>query len=247
LRILIKSKGCLIGLVAASSTTGELYTGLYKAPLSILSPAPNEFAVPLFGLVVSLSIALSGAPSASKTFAEERSVFLREASAGHSTFSYFVGKNIITAIRIALSALHYAAFVAYVARPLTGFWHMYAIVFVFFWCVYGLSILVSLVVRRENAALMAVVISLLVSVFTGFGPNLKSMSSGHFGWILTISYSRWAAEALYTSEVFPYRNTYYIDFSATEIWGYTLDRFAHDIGKYVRFLTSTEIHKHIQA
>jgi len=196
-----------------------------------LSPAPNEFAVPLFGLVVSLSIALSGAPSASKTFAEERSVFLREASAGHSTSSYFLGKNIITAIRIALASLHYTAFLCYIAQPLTSFWAMYAIVFAFFWCVYGLAILVSLVVRRENAALMAVVITLLVAVFTGFGPNLRSMSRGPWGWILTISYSRWAAEALYSTEVYPYKGTYLVQFSAGEVWGYTLNRFGYDIGK----------------
>lgn len=221
--------GCLIGLVASSSGTGELYVGLYRQPFTILSSSPTETFVPLFGLCVCLSIALVGAPGASKTFSEERAVYMRESTSGHSMSAYYLGKTVVVLLRIAITSLHYAAFLAYIAKPLTSFWRLYAIVFVLFYCVYGLSSFVSLLVRRENASLLAVIVTLFVGIFNGFGPNVKSMTESGWLWLLQMSYSRWATEALYSEELMPYKPIYLIEYSAEMVIGFTLDRYYFDL------------------
>lgn len=70
----------------------EMYQGVLVAPLSLLSPAPFEFGIPLYGLLFGVSIGLAGAPAGVKAFGEELHVFFREAAAGHSRIGYYIGK-----------------------------------------------------------------------------------------------------------------------------------------------------------
>lgn len=83
--------GALMGL-ATGNGSYELYRGIFVAPYTILSPAPVEWAVPLYSLLFGMAIGLAGGPAGVKTFGEERMVFFREAASGHGHLSYFLGK-----------------------------------------------------------------------------------------------------------------------------------------------------------
>ena len=67
-----------------------------------------------------------------------------------------------------LAALHFAG-VLYFFSGVTTFAFQFGLIFLFFFGVYGVSFLVSMLVRRENATLLAVVICLFASVFCGYG------------------------------------------------------------------------------
>lgn len=70
--------------------------------------------------------------------------------------------------------MHFSALYYVMAAPLAPFESMYAIVLLMFYNVFGLASLVSLVTRRENAALLAVVVTL----FTGMRCENKEDCSG---------------------------------------------------------------------
>lgn len=80
--------GLLMGL--ASSSSNETYIGTYPSPYTLLSPAPRYWSIPQFGLLIGMAVALAASPAGVKVFAEERPVYWRNASSGHSTLAYFL-------------------------------------------------------------------------------------------------------------------------------------------------------------
>lgn len=54
--------GLLIG-VSTMGRAGELYAGILISPYALISSAPLEFFLPLFGLLIGISVGLSGAPA----------------------------------------------------------------------------------------------------------------------------------------------------------------------------------------
>ena len=99
-----------------------------------------------------------------KTFGEEKFLYWREAAAGHNKVAYFIGKTICTFYRFSVTSLHFAMFYYILARPLISFGKFYFLIFLTFYCVYGLATIVSMLVRRENSSLLAVVICLFAAV-----------------------------------------------------------------------------------
>lgn len=96
---------------------------------------------------------------------------------------------------------------------------MYVIVISLYYCVYGLSAIVSMLVKRENSSLLAVVVCLFSAVFNYFGPTKNDAENWGINFIWEMSYSKWATEALYTEEVTPMSNIYNID-AAAFVYGY---------------------------
>lgn len=230
--------GLLIGLIVHSMGSNELYHGMYTSDGIVISPAPGEVMVPLYCVMQSLSIALIGSAGGARLLSEESLVFYREFNAGHSVIAYFIGKNIMAIYRIVLLALHYSAFLQLLAIPLTPFNNTFVIIFGYYAGVYGIAMLVSLSVRKENAPLVAIMSALLMSVFTGMGPNVK----GTWAHILSLFYSRWLAEAQYDQEVSPFNRIYRTDTSA-DLFGYTMNRFSYDIGKGMEISFANSLHK----
>ncbi|KAJ3347992.1 hypothetical protein HDU83_001647 [Entophlyctis luteolus] len=85
-----------------------------------------------------------------------------------------------------------------------------------------------MVVRRENASLLAVVISLFASIFCGYGPSLNQAQKSGYLFIFEMSFNKWAAEASYAASIEVYKNKLDIELMAS-IWGYTLgqDHWVH--------------------
>ncbi|KAL2916645.1 hypothetical protein HK105_203757 [Polyrhizophydium stewartii] len=218
--------GLLMGISANSAD--ELYTGVYIQPYTSLSPAPLVFAAPLLGLLIGLSIALASGSPGVMVFSEEKTVYWREAAAGHSRVGYYVGKTLSTVYRIVLSSLHFTALFYFLSRPLMPFDHEFVVVFLSFFGVYGAAAIVSMVVRRENAGLLSVVANLFAGVFCGYGPTLADAKNWNLLFIWELSFNKWGAEAMFSDSIWPYRDVYMIDLTA-KTFGYTMNRFSVDV------------------
>ncbi|KAJ3329063.1 hypothetical protein HDU76_008727 [Blyttiomyces sp. JEL0837] len=216
--------GSLMGLSARSSV--ELYQGIFKDNYIVLSPVRGDRIV-VYGLLVGMAVAMAGAPAGVKVFAEERTVFWREKASGHNRAAYYLGKTISTFYRFIVSSLHFTSIYYYLATPMVPFATQYIIILLSFWGTYGLSAVVSMTVRRENAALLAVVSGLFVAVFCGTGPTLSQARDYHVDWIFDMSFNRWGAEAQYSAALSTYKNIYDVEASSS-VYGYTLNRIPFD-------------------
>jgi hypothetical protein len=105
---------------------------------------------------------------------------------------------------------------------------MYLVVLVTYFGMYGLAAVVSMLVEREDAPLMAAVCGLFHAVTAGSGVTINDARKYNLAWIFELSYNRWATEALYTDSVSPFAHVYDIQNSAN-LWGFRLDRFVFDI------------------
>ncbi|RKP14681.1 hypothetical protein BJ684DRAFT_8159 [Piptocephalis cylindrospora] len=219
--------GVLLGL-AIMNRAGQLYIGALISPYTPLSLSPFETMVPQMCMLISMSISVSGSPAAVRTFGEEKSVYWREAASGHSKVAYFTGKVLSTLYRIGLGALHYTAFYHTISRTDPDLSTIFPLVLLQFFCVYGVSEIVSIIVSRANGPLLASILCLILSVFNGYGPNLHETSDWRLQWVWEMSYTRWFAEAYFFKYVEPYRGLYMVDVSA-DYYGYTLDRYGMDV------------------
>ncbi|KAJ3069575.1 hypothetical protein HDU98_007367 [Podochytrium sp. JEL0797] len=218
------------GMLMGVSTIGkvkELMNGIYWGIYVLLSPAPLDLLA-LYGLLIGIAVALAGAPAGVKVFGEEKPVFWREAASGHNRLAYFIGKNLATVYRLVLTSLHFTGLYMLLAKPVLDPYMQYALVLFQFWGVYGISCIVSVVVRRENASLLAVVISLFASIFCGYGPSLAQATKSGYMFLFELSFNKWAAEASYTASILVYKNKLDIELMAS-IWGYSLNQLTLDL------------------
>ncbi|KAJ5578022.1 uncharacterized protein N7459_006986 [Penicillium hispanicum] len=160
--------GTLIGL-SVYERKGHLFQGYFQPPFTPLSSALDYYIVLLTGLLASLAISLAGAPAGIKTIAEEKTIFYHEVSSGHSASAYFIGKDIATWPRMLAASLHFTAFLNVLAASIIPMSTLFALNAVYFFCIYGLASLAASFVRRQDALLLAMLISLVVGVLNGFG------------------------------------------------------------------------------
>jgi hypothetical protein len=163
--------GFLMGL-SVMAVSGELYQGQYVEPYKLISPGTLEWLVPLYGLLIGFSVALAGSPAGVKVFGEEKVVYWREASAGHSQSAYYLGKTLAALPRIIISSFHFTGMVLvglsrvainvfFGVPAFPRFPIMFQIVLGMFFGIYGISAFVSTLVNRENGNLLAVIIAIL--------------------------------------------------------------------------------------
>eukprot|EP00455_Lapot_gusevi_P045021 TRINITY_DN5716_c0_g1_i5.p1 TRINITY_DN5716_c0_g1~~TRINITY_DN5716_c0_g1_i5.p1 ORF type:complete len:859 (+),score=112.28 TRINITY_DN5716_c0_g1_i5:76-2652(+) len=221
--------GALMG-AAVMGLKGALYQGVFLDNFILLSPSPVESIVPQLGLYVGMAVGLAGAPAGVKTFGEERSMYWREVSAGHSSLAYYIAKTIAVMYRLTSVSFHFSAVFYLLASPIAEYWQIFLIIWMEFFGVYGLAAVISMLVKRENAALLAVVITLFAGVFCGYGPSLKDSRQMGYDFLMEASYARWGSEALYHLETAPFTHIFRVHEVSAPIFGYTLDRFGFDIG-----------------
>ncbi|ORY18078.1 hypothetical protein BCR33DRAFT_777678 [Rhizoclosmatium globosum] len=235
--------GLLMG-IAIMGQKGQIFKGVYVDPYSGLTPSTVLWLIPqlgnfkegdvintntLKGLLVGMACGLAGAPAGVKVFAEEQSVYWREAANGHDKLGYFTGKAIASIYRFILSSLHFASIFVLLGKPASSFGFVYAVIMLQFWSVYGMAMLISMIVRREDSALLAVVVCLFCAVFCGYGPTIKDSYSMGITFLFAISYNRWAIEAWFSQELSLFQDIYQIG-AAAENYGYVLGKEAMNLG-----------------
>ena len=220
--------GVIIGLSAFSSN-GHLFQGIYHPPFTILSSAVDYTSTPQLGLLGGLAIGLAASAPGFWVFGEEKLMYYRETASGHSRSAYYVGKLLSTLLRIGLSSLHFTVFLGILATPLISFQMMYLANLLYFWCVYGLASIVSMVVKREDGPLIAVLASLILGILGGVAPPLSQVKSWNMEWFWRLSPGVWFTEAYFTKNLMPLGYLYELEL-ASEFQGYTLDQFALDMG-----------------
>ena len=218
--------GAMMGI--ASTTVDELFSGILRAPMTPISPAPTISLLPSLAFFISLAIGVSGSPAAVRTFGEERAVFLREHASEHSMRAYFLAKLVAELPRMTLAAAHFAGLFALLARPASSSSNIFIITWGSMYGVYGLATLTSMLVSRSNGALLGTIASLVLACLCGYGPNLNQGRDWGISFIQDISYSRWIAEFMINSEVAAYRSIF-VDEIPAGAFGYTLDRPGIDI------------------
>ncbi|KAI8896887.1 P-loop containing nucleoside triphosphate hydrolase protein [Globomyces pollinis-pini] len=221
---------CIVaGVLMGMSVQGfnEFYVGLYTGSLAVISPAPVNWLVPQFGMLIGCTVALAGSAAGVQVFGEELPIYWRNASSGHSPISYYLGKTIATIYRIFLSSLHFAAILFVLAKPMIPFWVQFAMIGLMFYGVYGLCSFVSMVVKRENASLLAVIFSLIAAVFCGYGPTLVDVKSWKLFWVWALQFNMWGCEAQFNESLKIYENVYDNSF-ANDAFGYTLNQTGFD-------------------
>ncbi|KAK4507823.1 hypothetical protein PRZ48_001558 [Zasmidium cellare] len=219
--------GIIIGLSAFASN-GHLFQGQYHQPFTLLSSANDYNSTPQIGLLSAMAIGLAASAPGFWVFGEEKLMYWRETASGHSRSAYYVGKLLSTILRIALSSWHFTVFLGVLATPLISFQHMYAANFMYFWCIYGLASIVSMLVKREDGPLLSVLASLIIGVLGGVAPPLAKVKTWHMEWFWRMSPGVWFTEAYFSQNVLPTEHLYMTDLAAKST-GYTLGQYEMDI------------------
>ncbi|KAI1363422.1 hypothetical protein F5Y08DRAFT_309687 [Xylaria arbuscula] len=205
--------GILLGL-AESSKKGILFKGIHNSPFEILSVATDIQSVPELALLTVIAIGLvSGAPGV-KVFSEEMLLYRREAEAGHSRIAYFLAKNLSVFPRMAFACLHFTTLILVLAVPIIPWGNAFLTNFVYFYCIYGLASVMSMIVKREDAPLFATMISLIVGILSGAAPPLSKVKEWHLEWLWRASPGTWLAEVYFGQMIEPFRYLYDVDLAA---------------------------------
>ena len=218
--------GLLMGV--AISDYDQIYIGILLKPFTPLSTAPRFWLCVFFPLIVGMSVALCGAPAGVLVFSEELEVYWRKAYSGHSPLAYYIGKTMATLPRIILVATHYAALIYLFTSPVITFAMQYWIILLLFFCLYGLSAFVSMVVKREKAVLLAVLLAMCNGIFCGVGPTLRTVKKWNMLWFWYCSYNMYATEA-YVSETMTFYDHIWDSSLPNTNYGYQMGRVGFDL------------------
>ncbi|KAF1996579.1 hypothetical protein P154DRAFT_579828 [Amniculicola lignicola CBS 123094] len=219
--------GGIIGL-SAFAAKGQLFRGLYQKPFTTLSSAVDYASISQVGLLGGMAIGLAASAPAVKVFGEEKLIYARERSSGHSSSAYYVGKMLSVLPRICLSSLHFSVFMGILATPLMGFHQMFAANLLYFFAVYGLASCIGMVVKREDGPLLAVMASLIIGVLGGVAPPLSKVKMWHLEGLWRMSPGVWFTEVYVSQNVLPLEYLYLLDV-ASEQMGFTFGQYSLDM------------------
>ncbi|KAJ3320358.1 hypothetical protein HDV06_005389 [Boothiomyces sp. JEL0866] len=210
------------------SVRGSLYRGIFTGVLSLISPSPDELTVANTGFVFGMAICICSAPSGVNVFGPELAVFYREAAAGHNRAAYYWAKTIAAIPRLTLAALHFIGIVYCMINPMTPFWQMFLMIMLTYFGVYGVASIISILVRRENQAVLSTTVSFFPAILSGASPVIQGANM-LLQVLFTISYNRWGLELFFSGEVTPFRGLYQVDETTVPLYGYTVDRPGLDL------------------
>ncbi|KAJ6031616.1 ABC transporter [Penicillium herquei] len=172
-------------------------------------------------------------PAGVQTFGNEKLVFFREAYSGHSRSAYFIGKVFSTFFRITLSALHFTTFYMVLTVPAIPFEAQLTIDILYYYCIYGLGCFIAAVASSQNAPLVAMLISLIISALGGCAPRLACVKGWHLAWFWYLWPGLWYSEALFSESTAPQSHIYSLAPAAEET-GYTFGRTNFDFGENLK-------------
>jgi hypothetical protein len=219
--------GFLVGL-AELNQKGQNFGGIFQDPYEMLTSSIDYGSIPQMALLVGLAIGLTASAPGVKIFGEEKLVYWREAAAGHNQFAYYIGKVVSTIPRMVLANFHFTTLLMLLSTPRMPWFAAFIANLLYFYCIYSLASCVSMVTRREDGLLLAVISSPVVGVLNGMSPSLEKVSSWHIVWLWRSSPGTWLAEAYPTENITPLGYLYQIDVAAMSV-GYLLNNFRDDL------------------
>lgn len=221
----------LLGL-AQNSRNGVLFRGIYQGEFAILSNAVDLTSVPQLALLMGVAIGLISAAPGVRVFSEEMLLHRREAEAGHSRLAYFVAKVLCVLPRMLVACMHFSAITLVLAKPVIPWGVAFVANLGYFWCVYGMSAIISMVAKREDAPLLATMASLILGILCGAAPTLAQVSKWNMVWFWRMSPGVWLSELYFGELVRPFGHLYQTDMAAAAM-GYELDATWRNIGVLV--------------
>ncbi|KAG4440935.1 hypothetical protein IFR05_003564 [Cadophora sp. M221] len=219
--------GFLIGL-SQLSQNGQNFCGIFHHPYDMLSSSADYASVPQISLLVGLAVGLTASAPGVKIFGEEKLVYWREAAAGHNRFAYYIGKVLSTFPRMILANFHFTTLFMLLTTPRITYLSSFVANIFYFYCIYGLASVISMITRREDGPLLAVMMSLIVGVLNGMSPSLKKVRLWKVIWIWRASPGTWLSEAYFSESVTPLEYLYQVDIARMNL-GYHLGEFGKDL------------------
>lgn len=219
--ILASLSALLLGL-AQQSKKGVLFRGIYKGDFAMLSTAVDIASAPQLSMLTGVAIGLISSAPGVRMFSEEMLLHRREAEAGHSRLAYFMAKVICVLPRMLIACMHFSTIVHLLAMPVIPWIIAFLANLAYFWCIYGMASMVSMVAKREDAPLLATMVSLILGILCGAAPSLAQVSRWGAVWLWRMSPGVWLTELYFGELVRPFGYLYQTDMAASAV-GLALD------------------------
>ncbi|KAJ3441223.1 white-brown complex [Anaeramoeba flamelloides] len=203
---------------------------------------PQQETIGIITSVTILAIALTGGMSSLKIFGPERVNYWREASTGINTIAYFLGKDLSSLVGTVIHPLIFLTIFYPFLNPRGSLGQYYGVLLLIQYTATGIGMAVSTLFPPSVSQLAAIVVLLVFSMVSGFGPPLKEMEKMVFFNIFHfIDLLRYGQEALFCIELEQYKDIY--DLTTTyDKYGYDPGRISLDlfilfiIGVYFRIV-----------
>jgi len=246
-----------LGLDMGLLLLGGLFLGLtfhdhkyfqYKAPLPrmIYEQCPGQLAdicklpirdmLPLMTSMCGLVMALTGSIASLRVFGAVKIVYYRDRARGSSAVAFFVGRSLAHIPSILCWPFAFLLVYYPLAQPQGSYMQWYGILLSMQFAASAWGYLVSMCVPEKLSYLAAVVCMLAQMMFSGSNPTLPMIAEtmNYAVWLPNLVFLRWAAEALYITEVEPAiagdpSSHKRIQQTMDTIHGYSMDNMATDI------------------
>lgn len=217
----------ILGL-SVQSRNGMMFRGLYRGGFSILSPAVDVASAPQLSMLTGVAVGLISSAPGVRVFSEEILMQRREADAGHSQVAYFVAKILATMPRMLCACLHFSVVLLFLGRLVVPWGLAFAANLSYFWCIHGVAGLISMLARREDAPLLATMVSLILGILCGAAPNLAQVAKWKLVWLWRMSPGVWLTELYFGELVRPAGYLYQTELAA-EAMGLNLNSTARNL------------------
>ncbi|KAJ3451100.1 abc transporter g family member [Anaeramoeba flamelloides] len=190
---------------------------------------PQQETIGIITSVTILAIALTGGMSSLKIFGPERVNYWREASTGINTIAYFLGKDLSSLVGTVIHPLIFLTIFYPFLNPRGSLGQYYGVLLLIQYTATGIGMAVSTLFPPSVSQLAAIVVLLVFSMVSGFGPPMKEMQEMVFFNIFHyIDLLRYGQEALFCIELEEYKDMY--DLTTTyDSYGYDPDRIGIDL------------------
>ena len=136
-----------------------------------------------------MAVGLVAAIIANRNYGQELNNISRESSAGLSLVSYFLGKALAELPLMVMYSFLYCVAYWCIASPASEFGDFYLVLLLFEFVLFGIGYVSTFLFRGENALLCSAISALL-----------GGLATNNDGFIKSLCWARWAAEALFISE-----------------------------------------------
>lgn len=211
--VLASLSALLLGL-AQHSKKGVLFRGIYQGDFAILSSAMDISSAPQLSMLTGVAIGIISSAPGVRMFSEEMLLHRREAEAGHSRLAYFAAKVLCVLPRMFVACMHFSTIVLLISMPVIPWGVAFLGNLAYFWCIYGMAGMVSMVARREDAPLLATMASLILGILCGAAPSLRQIAKWHLVWLWRMSPGVWLTEMYFGELVRPFGHIYQTDMAA---------------------------------